>query len=76
MKKYAGWIEKRWRESLTFVLTSHQFTSGYRCQWCKDKKYQLEIAGDWEKLPTDIRLNIELYANLLNYKGELNETRT
>ena len=67
MKEYAGWTEKRWREQTTWILTSNQFTSGYKCQWCKDKKYQLEIVGDWEKLPRDIRFNIELYAALLKY---------
>ena len=62
MKKYADLTEKHWRETVRWTLTTHLLTTGYKTAWCKRQKYQLEIAGDWDALPMDIKYNIGFYA--------------
>ena len=62
VKKYAGLTEKQWRKTIVWTLTTHLFTAGYKAAWCKRQMYQLEIAGDWEKFPADLKHNIGFYA--------------
>jgi hypothetical protein len=64
MKKYAGWTEKRWREEITWVLTTHLWTTGSKAAYCHEKRRQLMLVNDWDNLPIDIKYNIEFYAYL------------
>jgi len=63
-KKWAGWTEKRWRNTLEWQITSHQFTTGSKSGTCFMWRRRLILSGDWDTLPLDIKYNIHFYAYL------------
>ena len=63
-KTWCGWTEKRWRETLEWKLTSHQFTFMSRCGFCYTWRRGLVHSGEWETFPKDLKWNIQLYAHI------------
>ena len=63
-KTWGGWTERRWIKTLKDILETKKFTSGHKTQWCYEKKRNLEARGEWEDLPMDIKMNLQVYAFL------------
>jgi hypothetical protein len=64
IKKWGGWTANRWRKTLEWKITSHQFTTGSKACACFSWRRTLIHAGDWDTLPIDIKYNIQFYAFL------------
>lgn len=63
MKVWNGWTEKRWTDYLEFLICSGKFTSGFIAADLAEKRRYLELEGDWDSLPANIKLNIAFYAS-------------
>jgi hypothetical protein len=70
MKKYGEWTEKRWMEYLNFLICSGKFTSGSIAADLAEKKRHLELCGDYDNLPSNIKINIAFYSSFANYIHE------
>ena len=69
VKKHAGLTERRWRDSIVWVLTNNKFAFGARCEHCYRWRGILIHCGDWENFPADLKINVGLYA--LIYEREM-----
>jgi len=69
IKNYGCMTEKKLRKTLEWVITNNKFTWGYKYAWCYDKMRFLKACGEFESLPNNIKVNLQVYANI--YKKQM-----
>ncbi|MDR2718843.1 MAG: hypothetical protein LBB89_12390 [Treponema sp.] len=64
VKKWAGLTEKRWRKHIEWYLTDHKLTNGSRWEWCYRNRRLLQLSGEWETFPKDLKWKLQVWAHL------------
>jgi serine/threonine protein phosphatase PrpC len=62
VKTWLGWTEKRWREMLKWHITTHLLTEGSKAEWCYRHKRMLQLEGEWDMFPKELKWNIQIWA--------------
>ena len=63
-KTWAGWTEKRWRNTITWQTTSHQFTFATKASTCYRWRKTLIALGDWETFPKNLKEELQRFSFL------------